>query len=168
MTLDGYFFAATGLSSYAFYDGDECVLSVAHHVLPNEPLRIAAGDRSWTFQPAPGVDQVFLDDQGREAARLYRWDACHFAIAAPGVAMTGRVIQDYRHRSILYTGLNEEPIAILEHGFNRLLSRERYGVWSPRRFAATLWDGVDEALRPLALAAPFLGLDGIRPPKRLY
>jgi len=160
--LNGYYFTATGVSEYAFFDGELCVLRVVHSGLFGGPVFIQAGDREWSFirnsNPAD-VCHAFTDAEGNETGWLYHWDAAHFAVSVPGAALTGRINRSHLRRSILYTGLDEEVVALLGYSVDHSLSRERFGEWFPRRYVATVWGDIDSCMP--ALAAPFLWLGGI-------
>lgn len=166
MTLDGYYFAATGISCHNFYRGTDCVCRVSHACLPDEPMRIqAASGVVWTFPPPcsliPGAMLPFFDAEGRPAASLGLWSEDHFAIATPGTALNGRVVRSHLRKSILYTGLNDDEVMRVEYALDRALAREMFGEWFPRRYVVRLTEDVDEKLLALALAAPFLGIEPI-------
>ena len=40
MTLNGYYFTATGITEYAFFHGDRNTLRVVHDSMPNAPVRL--------------------------------------------------------------------------------------------------------------------------------
>ena len=171
MTLNGYYFAATGITEYALFHGDRDILSVSHDCLPDAPVRIrAASGAVFTFargdswdgsMPSPGASFPFLGPDGAEAGRLYLLSADHFAVAIPGAALNGRIIHERLHRSVCLTGLDDALAARLEYDFDRLLSRERFGEWFPRRYVAEHVGPGNETLLSLALAAPFLGYEGL-------
>lgn len=176
MTLNGYYFTATGISVYAFFHGDRNTLSVTHDSLPDAPLRIStASGAEFTFdppynwvdislarkKPAPGTCRPFLDPNGVEAGWLYLLGPDRFAVAVPGAALSGRIIHERLHRSIYYTALDDEPIARVEYGLERILTREQFGQWFPRRYVAEVAKQADEALLSLALSVPFLGFDAL-------
>lgn len=171
MTLNGYYFAATGVSDYAFYHGDRDVLHLLHDGLPDAPLRLqASSGEEYTLatsadqqgvKPVPGASFPFRDREGAEAGRLFLLSADHFAVAIPGAALNGRIIHDRARRSACYTGLDDELVVRLEYGFERMLSREQFGEWFPRRYVADVLKPVDETLLAMALSAPFLGFEGL-------
>ena len=169
MTLNGYYFAATGVSDYAFYHGDRDVLHLLHDGLPDAPMRLrASSGEEYTIvssadqqgvKPAPGASFAFMDRGGEEAGWLYLLSADHFAVAIPGTALNGRIIHDRARRSACYTGFDDELVVRLEYGFERMLSREQFGEWFPRRYVADVLKPVDETLLAMALSAPFLGFE---------
>ncbi len=176
MTLNGYYFTATGITEYAFFHGDKNLLRVSQDSLPDAPARIrAASGAEYTFArpldwydapyerklPAPGASFPFLDQNGAEAGRLYLLGADHFAVAVPGAALSGRIIHHRPHRSVFFTGLDDEPVALVSLGLERILTRERFGEWFPRRYVAEIENQPDESLLSLALCAPFLGFDAL-------
>lgn len=176
MTLNGYYFTATGITEYAFFHGDRDTLRVVHDSLPNAPVMIrAASGMEFAFRapydweespfnrkmPAPGASYPFLSPDGAEAGRLYLLGADHFAVAIPGAALNGRIIHERLHRSVYYTALDDEPIARVEYGLERILTREQFGEWFPRRYVAEVAKQPEEALLVLALSAPFLGFDAL-------
>ena len=176
MTLYGYYFTATGVTEYAFFHGDQALLRVMHIPVPNTPVRVyTASGAEYTFgqpsswddslsdnvMPSPGASFPFIGADGAEAGRLYLLREDHFAVAVPGAALTGRVIQSRTRRSICFTGMDDALVATLEYGFERMPSRERFGEWFPRRYVAEVMQEADETLLALALAVPFLGFEGI-------
>ena len=166
MILNGYYFAATGVSSHEFYRGDECACRVTQAGLPGEPLRVrAASGEEWAFMPseatAPGAALPFLDADGHEAAQLCLWYDGYFAVAIPGAALTGRVIRSHLRRAILYAGIDEVVAVRLQYGLDRAMAREKFGEWFPRRYVATVAEDIDPRLLALALAVPFLGIESI-------
>jgi hypothetical protein len=176
MTLNGYCFTATGITEYAFFQGDRNTLRVIHESLPNAPVRIctASGPEfafsapySWEEspfgrkKPVPGTSYPFLDPDGVEAGRLYLLGADHFAVAVPGAALSGRIIHERLHRSVYYTALDDEPVASIEHDLERILTREQFGEWFPRRYVAEVAMQPEETLLALALSVPFLGFDAL-------
>jgi hypothetical protein len=174
MTLNGYYFTATGITEYAFFHGDKNTLSVSHDSLPDVPMRICtASGAEYTLAPfydwsgvpgkapAPGTSYPFIDGEGAEAGRLYLLGADHFAVAVPGAALSGRIIHERPHRSVILTGLDDEPVARVEYGLERILSRERFGEWFPRRYVAEVARQPDETLLAFALSAPFLGFESL-------
>jgi hypothetical protein len=94
-----------------------------------------------------------------EAGRLYLLGADHFAVAVPGMALGGRIIPERLHRSVYYTAPDDEPIASVEYGLERILTREQFGEWFPRRYVAEVARRPEETLLALALSVPFLGFD---------
>ena len=171
MTLNGYYFTATGITEYALFHGDRDILTVSHDSLPETPVRIRAasgavfsfaGSGNWDgSMPGPGASFPFLDADGAEAGRLYLLSADYFAVAVPGAALNGRITHERLHRSVCLTGLDDALAARLDYDFERVLSRERFGEWFPRRYVAELVRPENETLLSLALAAPFLGFDGL-------
>ena len=176
MTLNGYCFTATDITEYAFFHGDRNILRVIHESLPNAPVRICSASGSefafsvpygWDESPIgrkmplPGASYPFLGLDGMEAGRLYLLGADHFAVAIPGSALGGRIIRERLHRSVYYTALDDEPVARVDYGLERVLSREQFGEWFPRRYVAEVANQPEEALLALALAVPFLGFDAI-------
>ena len=176
MTLNGYYFSATGISEYAFFHGERNVFSMTHNALPDEPVHIhVASGASYTLgrplewggflsnaaMPAPGASFPFENADGGEAGLLYLLGTDHYAVAMPGAALTGRVIHERPHRSVCLTGLDDELVARVEYGFDRILSRERFGEWSPRRYVADVYRHAGDTLLALALCAPFLGFEGL-------
>ena len=176
MTLNGYYFSATGISEYAFFHGERNIFRMTHDALPDEPVHIhVASGTSYTLgrplewggflsnvaMPAPGASFPFESADGEEAGRLYLLGTDHYAVAMPGAALTGRVIHERPHRSICLTGLDDDLVARVEYGFERILSRERFGEWVPRRYVADVYRQTDDTLLALALCAPFLGFDGL-------
>ena len=176
MTLNGYYFTATGITEYAFFHGDRSTLRVVHDSLPDVPVRIyAASGAEFAFNapysweespmgrkmPAPGASYPFLGQDGSEVGWLYLLGADHFAVAIPGAALGGRIIHERMHRSIYYTTLDDEPIARVEYGLERILTREQFGEWFPRRYVAEVAKQPEEALLTLALSVPFLGFDAL-------
>ena len=77
MTLYGYYFAATGITEYAFFHGDRSVLCVSHDSLPNAPVRIrvpsgavytlSRADGWEGAMPAPGTSLPFLGSKENTA-----------------------------------------------------------------------------------------------------
>ena len=176
MTLNGYYFSATGISEYAFFHGERNILSMTHNALPDEPVHIHVasgasyilgrplewdGFLSNAAMPAPGASFPFENADGGEAGLLYLLGADHYAVAMPGAALTGRVIHERPHRSICLTGLDDDLVARLEYGYDRILSRERFGEWSPRRYVVDVYRHADDTLLALALCPPFLGFGGL-------
>lgn len=176
MTLNGYYFTATGVTEYAFFHGDRNTLRVVHDSLPNAPVRIyAATGAEFTFSapynweespfdrkmPEPGASYPFLNPDGTEAGRLYLLGADHFAIAVPDAALGGRIIHERLHRGICYTGMDDEFIARVEYGLERILTREHFGEWFPRRYVAEVAKPPEDTLLALALSVPFLGFDAL-------
>lgn len=174
MTLNGYYFTATGITEYAFFHGDKSILCVVHDSLPDAPVRIrAASGAEYTFArpfgwddvpyerktPVPGASIPFLDRNGAEAGWLYLLGTDHFAVAVPGAALGGRIIHCRPHRGVCLTGLDDEPVAQVALGLERILTRERFGEWFPRRYVAEIESQPDETLLSLALCVPFLGFD---------
>ena len=169
MTLNGYYFTATGITEYALFHGDRDILTVSHDSLPDAPVRIrAASGAVFTFargdswdgsMPSPGASFPFLGSDGAEAGRLYLLSADHFAVAIPGAALNGRIIHERLHRSVYYTALDDEPVASVEHDLERILTREQFGEWFPRRYVAEVAMQPEETLLALALSVPFLGFD---------
>ena len=98
---------------------------------------------------------------GAEAGRLYLLGADHFAVAIPGAALNGRIIHERLRRSVYYTALDDEPIARVEYGLERILTREQFGEWFPRRYIAEVIKPPEEVLLTLALSVPFLGFDAL-------
>lgn len=177
MTLNGYCFTATGITEYAFFHGDRSILRVVHDSLPDAPVRIF-GDSGAAYafsqpcdwdqfpfgrnMPAPGASNPFLSPDGAEAGRLYLLGADHFAVAVPGAALSGRIIHQRLHRSVYYTGMDDEPIARMDYGLERILTREQFGEWFPRRYVAEVAKPPENMLLlTLALSAPFLGFDAL-------
>jgi len=176
MTLNGYYFTATGITEYAFFHGDRNTLRVVHDSMPNAPVRLyTASGMEFAFSapfnweespfsrkmPDPGASYPFLGPDGAEAGRLYLLGADHFAVAMPGAALSGRIIHERLRRSVYYTALDDEPIARVEYGLERILTREQFGEWFPRRYVAEVSKPPEEALLALALSAPFLGFDAL-------
>ena len=171
MTLNGYYFTATGITQYAFFHGDRELLCVSHDSLPDAPARItvASGDvytlaapHGWDDSPDNGVPIAgatypFIRPDGAEAGCLYLLGADHFAVSVPGAALSGRVIHERLHRSAFLTDLDDEPVARVEYSLERILTRERFGEWFPRRYVADVAKQPNDTLLSLALAAPFLG-----------
>lgn len=175
MTLNGYYFSATGISEYAFFHGEKSILRISHAALPDEPVRITVapgaeytlvhplaqnGFLSEAEKPAPGTTFPVQSADGAQAGSLYLLGADHYAVAIPGAALTGRIIHDRAHRSVCLTGLDDELVAQLEYGYERILSRERFGEWFPRRYVADIVKHTDDTLLGLALSVPFLGFEG--------
>ena len=77
------------------------------------------------------------------------------------ITLGGRIIHERLHRSIYYTTLDDEPIARVEYGLERILTREQFGEWFPRRYVAEVAKQPEEALLTLALSVPFLGFDAL-------
>ena len=171
MTLYGYYFAATGITEYAFFHGDRSVLCVSHDSLPNAPVRIRVpSDTVYTLSqandwegamPAPGASLPFLGPDGSEAGMLYLLGSDHFAVAIPGAALNGRIVREHLRRSVCLTGLDDALVARLEYDFARMPSRERFGEWFSRRYVAEIAKRPGDTLLALALAAPFLGFEGL-------
>lgn len=172
MTLNGYYFTATGITEYAFFHGEREVLRVCHTALPDAPVKITSASGTeytvarpdgWDYlsQPKPGASFPFLNAQGGEAGMLYLLSPDHYAVAVPGHALTGRVIHERLRRSICLTGLDDALVAHMEYDFARMPSRERFGEWFPRRYVADIMKHTDETLLTLALAAPFLSFGAI-------
>lgn len=174
MTLNGYYFTATGITEYAFFHGDKSIVSICHESLPSKPVRIRdASSARYTLarpfdweashddkrMPGPGASFPFLAEDGTEAGRLYLLGADHFAVAVPGAALTGRIIHERLHRSAYLTGLDDEPVARVEYGLERILTREQFGEWFPRRYVAEVSKPPEQPLIALALSVPFLGFD---------
>lgn len=178
MTFDGFYFSATGVSSYVFYHGNERVCSVSRHSLPNFPVDITVGGITYSFSRKESNEYGFLSPNGKEAACLYHWDQYHFSLVVSdpssvgeagegatggagkiqkSVSLTGRIIKSRLHKSILYTGIDDEPFGIIECGYSMLIKREEFGERFPRRYVAT----VSGDMPALALAVPFLGIKGI-------
>ena len=176
MILNGYYFTATGVTEYAFFHGDRNTLRVVHDSLPNAPVRIyAATGAEFTFSapynweespfgrnmPDPGASYPFLSPDGTEAGRLYLLGADHFTVTVPNAALGGRIIHERLHRSIYYTGMDDESIARVEYGLERILTREQFGEWFPRRYVAEVTKPLEDTLLALALSVPFLGFDAL-------
>ncbi len=174
MTLNGYYFTATGVTEYAFFHGDNNTLAVFHDALPDAPVRIRiATDAAYTLSrpglwpdalpdgemPAPGASYPFLDAGSAEAGRLYILGLDHFAVAVPGAALTGRIVHERPRRSVILTGMDDELVARMEYGLERILSREQFGEWFPRRYVADVTRQPGEPLLGMALSVPFLGFD---------
>ena len=159
MTYDGYCFVATGVSSYAFYDGDRCVCSVDHTCAQGDPRRIRCGEQVWTCAPAPdGNACAVLDDAGGDVAAIYRLDARRYIVSAGGDALALRVVNRRLRKAFLYTGMDEAFRALVEYSLDRARAREAFGDSFPRKYLATMDADMDERLRAVALAAPFLDL----------
>lgn len=171
MTYNGYYFAATGVTEYAFYHGERNMLSVSHAALPDAPIQVRASTGTayainrpygWFDEaPVPGASFPFLGPDGSEAGRLYLLGTDHFAVAVPGAALNGRIIHERLHRSVCLTSLDDALVARVEYDFERILSREQFGEWFPRRYVVELARHADEPLLGLALSAPFLGFKGL-------
>lgn len=172
MTLNGYYFTATGITEYAFFHGEREVLRVSHTALPDAPVQITSASGmeyslarpgGWDFssQSSPGASFPILDAHGEEAGILYLLSPDHFAVSVPGGALTGRVIHERLRRSICFTGMDDSMAAHIEYDFARMPSRERFGEWFPRRYVADIMKHTDETLLTLALAAPFLNFGAI-------
>ena len=172
MTLNGYYFTATGITEYGFFHGEREVLRVSHSALPDAPVRITSPSGmeytlprpgGWDFlsQPRPGAAFPFLDAHGQEAGVLYLLSPDHFAVAVPGSALTGRVIHERLRRSVCFTGMDDALFAHMEYDFARMPSRERFGEWFPRRYVVDIMKHADETLLTLALSAPFLSFGAI-------
>lgn len=174
MTLNGYYFTATGITEYAFFHGDRSILSVVHDSLPDAPIRIlTASGAEYTLSrpfdwedtpygerlPMPGSSYAFHDSDGNQAGWLYTLGADHFAVAVPGAALAGRIIHERLHRRVFFTEYDDEPIARVEYGIERILTREQFGEWFPRRYVAEVFKQPEQPLLALALATPFLGFD---------
>ncbi len=172
MNLSGYCFTATGITQYAFFLEDKEQVCVSHVALPEAPVRLESASGAeyallrspvWDDRGTPHADASvpFLNADGREAGYLYLLGEDRFAVSVPGNAFAGRVIMDRLRRSVCFTGLDDVLVARLEYSFARMPSRERFGEWFPRRYMAEVFKHVDESLLTFALAAPFLGFDGI-------
>jgi hypothetical protein len=77
----------------------------------------------------------------------------------PGAALAGRIIHERLHRRVFFTEYDDEPIARVEYGIERILTREQFGEWFPRRYVAEVFKQPEQPLLALALATPFLGFD---------
>jgi hypothetical protein len=60
---------------------------------------------------------------------------------------------------VYYTALDDESVASVEHDLERILTREQFGEWFPRRYVAEVAMQPEETLLALALSVPFLGFD---------
>ena len=166
MTLTGYRFMATGVTEYAFYNGSDRLLRVAHTALL--PVRIFYSRWYTITVPEhlyPGMELPFLDETGMETVSLLLLNDGRFAVYSAtlthtgGSALTGRIITNHK-RSILYTVLDDEEAIRVEYSFNRSDQRNGYGEWAPQRYVATL-NGTVDLVSAIALAVPFLEIPGI-------
>ncbi len=165
MILDGFFFTATGVSVHGFYAGERCACEILSTVTPHLSRRIHCDNVAWTvprvgFSGYSSVVPV-LDRTGAEAACVYCWGPRRFDIAIPGASLSGRVIDRYPKKAILYTGTDDRVRGRIECELDQSLSRERFGDRFPKQFTAWIDESIGPELIVLALSAPFLGVPGM-------
>ena len=171
---DGYFFTATGVSSYEFFNADgDSIVRVSRASFPGHPLRVYAGSFSWTFAPpdAPGATEHALRDAftGESDAWIYRWQPNRFSVALSTAGLLALYADAYtiqgkpwrpQERSFVFTRGAEE-ICRIELAYSTYLGRVKYGEQFPRRYVATVDENLDARLLALMLATPFLGIPEI-------
>lgn len=169
ITLPGYYFAATGISSYAFFDGDRCVCRVDDTVMPGEAITILSSHSLLTADTPP--DSVLwtavrngtriTEVGGNTVAEIFHFSPRHFTLSQDGKSIRGRLITKRLRNYILYTDMDDEEVGRVEYRLDRNQSREQFGEWFPQRYEARVKEGLGEVMTALMLAVPFLDIEGI-------
>lgn len=85
----------------------------------------------------------------------------HFTINVGTEAVTGRVINWHLRKAVVYSGLDDEEVGMVEYRIDRAVRQKAYGEIFPQRYVANIKDGVAEDMLIAMLAVPFLDIPGI-------
>ena len=155
--LEGYYFYATGVSTHAFFSGDERVCALSRAALPGQPASISAEGVDWILfreRESNGVFAVLDRATGAQVAEVEPWpDGAGFSLRASEGSLEERIGTD----AITCT-LDGRTVVRIEQAFDAQRVREMYGDFFPRRCVARCAAELPPTLRTLALCAPFAGI----------